>query len=340
MRTIARVRRSRRSGCASADGVVVACPAGSGRARPGSRRSRIRGRARTPRGRASAGAPPSRSGPLSPSALRLDEHAGRDAPAVGDPQPARRRAPRPARTAPAGAGALSTSISMAPEATSWNSAVSATLRARMPLTDSPCQPRGCGDIETRPRCGFRPNRPHHAAGIRIEPAPSEPSAAPTRPAATAAALPPLDPPGARCRSHGLRVAPKVAVSVNGHSVISGTVGLADDERTRLAQPADDLGVRASRPADGVGSVRCQLAGHVDVVLDRDRHPEQRAGSAPARPARVRLVGFEQYALGEHDAERVQPRRQGARSARRQASTSSREETSPAAISSAWRAIPA
>ena len=58
--------------------------------------------------------------------------------------------------------------------------------------------------------------------MRIEPAPSEPSAAPTRPAATAAALPPLDPPGARWRSHGLRVAPNVAVSVNGQCVSSGT----------------------------------------------------------------------------------------------------------------------
>ena len=100
--------------------------------------------------------------------------------------------------------------------------MSATLRVSTPLTDSPCQPRARGAIEMRPRWGFRPNSPHHAAGIRIEPAPSEPSAAPTRPAATAAALPPLEPPGACCRSHGLRVAPNVAVSVNGHSVSSGT----------------------------------------------------------------------------------------------------------------------
>ncbi len=85
-----------------------------------------------------------------------------------------------------------------------------------------CQARAFGAIEMRPRCAFRPSSPHHAAGMRIEPAPSEPSAAPTRPAATAAPLPPLDPPGARCKSQGLRVVPKVTVSVNGHSVISGT----------------------------------------------------------------------------------------------------------------------
>jgi hypothetical protein len=105
---------------------------------------------------------------------------------VGDPQPlpGRRRGAWAKGTS--GGGALSLSESIAPEATSWNSAVSATLRLSSPLTDRPNQGRGRGAIETRPRCGFRPNRPHHAAGMRIEPAPSEPSAAPTSPAATAA----------------------------------------------------------------------------------------------------------------------------------------------------------
>ena len=125
----------------------------------------------------------------------------------------------------AGVGALSASMSVAPEATSWNSAVSATRRLSTPITDSPCQARLRGASETRPRCGFSPNRPHQAAGIRIEPAPSEPKAAPTSPAATAAPLPPLEPPGACWSSHGLRVAPYVAVSVNGHSIISGTLVL-------------------------------------------------------------------------------------------------------------------
>ena len=58
--------------------------------------------------------------------------------------------------------------------------------------------------------------------MRIEPPPSEPSAAEHSPAATAAAEPPLEPPGVRCRSHGLRVMPNVGVSVNGTIIISGT----------------------------------------------------------------------------------------------------------------------
>ena len=49
-----------------------------------------------------------------------------------------------------------------------------------------------------------------------------------------------------------------------------------------------------------------LTGHVDVVLDRDRHSQQRAhATGPA--TRVGLVGLEQRAFGEHDAKRVQLR---------------------------------
>ena len=61
--------------------------------------------------------------------------------------------------------------------------------------------------------------------MRIEPAPSAPIAAGTMPAATAAAEPPLDPPGVRSTSHGLRVTPQVTDSVNGHRPSSGIVVL-------------------------------------------------------------------------------------------------------------------
>jgi hypothetical protein len=49
--------------------------------------------------------------------------------------------------------------------------------------------------ETRPCVGLKPTMPQQAAGIRIDPAESVPSAASQRPAARAAAEPPLDPPG-------------------------------------------------------------------------------------------------------------------------------------------------
>src|SRR5690348_2860760 len=64
-----------------------------------------------------------------------------------------------------------------------------------------------GAGETRTREGLSPKRPQHAAGMRIEPPPSEPCASGSTPAATAAAAPPEEPPGVREVSHGLRQAP-------------------------------------------------------------------------------------------------------------------------------------
>ena len=56
--------------------------------------------------------------------------------------------------------------------------------------------------------GFRPTTPHSEAGWRIEPPVSVPIAHGAVPAATAAALPPLEPPGTRSRSHGFCMGPK------------------------------------------------------------------------------------------------------------------------------------
>src|SRR5688572_32980878 len=53
-----------------------------------------------------------------------------------------------------------------------------------------------------------------AAGWRMDPPVSEPSASGTIRAATAAADPPLDPPGMRSVAHGLRVAPNAEFSVD------------------------------------------------------------------------------------------------------------------------------
>src|ERR1700733_8176173 len=50
--------------------------------------------------------------------------------------------------------------------------------------------------------------PHRAAGWRIDPPVSVPMAHGARPAATAAALPPDEPPGTRRRSQGLSAGPK------------------------------------------------------------------------------------------------------------------------------------
>ena len=100
--------------------------------------------------------------------------------------------------------------------------MSATVRVSTPSIDSRESPsRGAGEI--LPRLGFSPTSPQHAAGMRIEPPPSLPWATGTMPAATAAAAPPDEPPGVRCRSHGLRVGPKMRASLTGSTANSGSV---------------------------------------------------------------------------------------------------------------------
>ena len=54
--------------------------------------------------------------------------------------------------------------------------------------------------------------PQQAAGIRIEPPVSEPSAASASPAASAAAEPPLDPPATRPGASGFGTVPKCGFS--------------------------------------------------------------------------------------------------------------------------------
>lgn len=61
--------------------------------------------------------------------------------------------------------------------------------------------------------GLSPVTPQKAAGWRMDPPVSDPSASGAIRAETAAADPPEDPPGARAASQGLRVGPPAAVSV-------------------------------------------------------------------------------------------------------------------------------
>src|SRR4029077_3228179 len=89
-----------------------------------------------------------------------------------------------------------------------------------------------GPTATRPRVGFKPTNPQFAAGTRIDPPPSLAWANGTAPAATKAADPPLDPPGLRVGSHGLRVAPFATGSVDALRPNSGVL-----VRPRMTRPA-------------------------------------------------------------------------------------------------------
>ncbi len=64
----------------------------------------------------------------------------------------------------------------------------------------------------RPYVGFRPTTPLSEAGWRTEPPVSVPSAQTAMPLATAAALPPLEPPGTVARSQGLCTGPNAEFS--------------------------------------------------------------------------------------------------------------------------------
>ncbi len=68
---------------------------------------------------------------------------------------------------------------------------------------APCHPRQAyGPTGIVPREGFSPINPQNEAGILIEPPPSLAPAKGTIPAETAAAAPPLDPPGVHSRFRG------------------------------------------------------------------------------------------------------------------------------------------
>src|SRR5437899_9395412 len=122
--------------------------------------------------------------------------------------------------------------------------MSRTVRASGQTWATSSLPPAAGYMGTRPKVGLRPTSPQKLAGMRIEPAPSEPSASGPNPAATAAAPPPVDPPGVRVRSQGLRDSPNNGLSVEPRQANSG----------RLVRPTK-IAPAARRPATlGASSV--------------------------------------------------------------------------------------
>ena len=87
-----------------------------------------------------------------------------------------------------------------------------------------------------------PTTPQRAAGWRIEPPVSEPSASGTMPAATAAAEPPEEPPGTRVRSHGLLVGWKAEVSVDEPKANSSMLALPMGRQPALSMRAAQVAV--------------------------------------------------------------------------------------------------
>src|SRR5690606_24585494 len=122
--------------------------------------------------------------------------------------------------------------------------MSATVVVRKPRHDNCDSPLGRG---TSAVVGLNPTSPVNAAGVRIEPPPSDPVPNGTMPAATADEVPPLLPPGVRAGSQGFRVTPKLSLYVAECSPNSGTLvlprGIAPAARSRAI-------IGSSAAADG------------------------------------------------------------------------------------------
>src|SRR5512145_961673 len=87
-------------------------------------------------------------------------------------------------------------------------AQSRTVRVIGPVCESVSSPPKVGAMATSPSVGFSPKMAQQPDGIRIDPPASVPTASGPSPVATAAAAPPLDPPGVCSRLQGLRLGPK------------------------------------------------------------------------------------------------------------------------------------
>ena len=195
-----------------------------------------------------------------------------------------------------------------------------------------------GAVVTSPRWVFSPNRPQCAAGTRIEPAPSDAVDAGTSPAATADAAPPLEPPGVAPRSHGLRVMPPWAVSVNGHSVSSGVratpMMIAPAARSRRTSSQSSL---SSGPWAREPHTRGVPATAMSSLTAIGTPSSGRSSPPRARPPAWSASSSARSANTTRNALRSPSRRSMRSSA---VSTSSRGDTSPLRTSSAWRATPA
>ena len=135
-------------------------------------------------------------------------------------------------------------------------------------------------VGTAPTVGLSPTTPLTDAGQTMEPSVSVPTARGTSPAATAAPDPDDEPPALRSSAHGFPTSPPVA----DHPLVersermlahSDRLVLPEHDGPGLAQPGDQrrVGGRAAEQCGRAGGAG--QPGHLDVVLDHDRHAVER-----------------------------------------------------------------
>ena len=98
----------------------------------------------------------------------------------------------------------------------------------------------------RPKDALWPTRPQKPAGMRVDPPPSLAPAHGTIPAATAAAVPPDDPPGVWSVFHGLRAAPRCHDSVMPLAPNSGVFVCPNTRRPESSQRCTVVVVSTAR----------------------------------------------------------------------------------------------
>ena len=163
-------------------------------------------------------------------------------------------------------------------------------------------------VESRRSVGFSPTMPQAAAGIRIDPPVSVPSVASAMPAATLAAEPPLDPPGERVGSCGLRAGPNAESSFVVPNANSCRLVLPMKTAPAWRRCGDRRRVaRRDVPfahARGGGRRR---AADVEQILDRDRDAVKRPAIASGGSSRSASLRLTPGLVGHDEDERVQPR---------------------------------
>ena len=127
--------------------------------------------------------------------------------------------------------------------------------------------------------------PQYAAGMRIEPPVSVPSAKSQTPAATSAAEPLLEPPDVRLASSGLKVMPYAGLTLPAAYSSRFVLQRSSAPAVRRRATTGGIAPGGRRYADG-GGVRGHDAANVDVVLDRHGHAAQRPVDALVAPARA------------------------------------------------------
>src|SRR5689334_17539457 len=105
----------------------------------------------------------------------------------------------------------------------------------------------------RPKLGFNPTMPQKAAGMRIDPPMSHPSASGTQPDPTAEPDPPDEPPGVRSVFQGFLVTPHSLVSVmpvaaNSDVVVLPTM-MAPAPSNRSTTTASRSGIQCSKTCE-------------------------------------------------------------------------------------------